>query len=58
MGVEPAHVGRLEGGTANPSLAVLVSVAHAFGLAAADLVAPQRSPAIPGADVRPARTSR
>lgn len=37
IGVEPACVRRLEAGTVNPSLAVLVSVAHAFGVRVGDL---------------------
>ena len=32
FGVEPAHVRRLEQGNGNPSLAILVSIAHAFDL--------------------------
>lgn len=38
MGVEPAHVRRIETGVANPSLAVLVSVAAAFKLSVAELL--------------------
>jgi transcriptional regulator with XRE-family HTH domain len=38
FGVEPAHVRRIEGADANPSLAVLVSIARAFGLAVSDLL--------------------
>jgi len=40
IGVEPAYVRRIEAGTANASLAVLVSVAHAYGLALHELLAP------------------
>ncbi len=36
--VEPAHVRRIEGGEANPSLAVLVSVARAHGLTVSQLL--------------------
>jgi len=36
--IEPAHVRRIEGARANPSLAVLVSVARAFGLTVAQLL--------------------
>jgi transcriptional regulator with XRE-family HTH domain len=39
MNVEPAHVRRLESGTGNPSLAVLVSVAGAYGMSVSDLLA-------------------
>jgi transcriptional regulator with XRE-family HTH domain len=38
MGIEPAHVRRIEAGTANPSLAVLVSVGKAFGLSVTALL--------------------
>jgi transcriptional regulator with XRE-family HTH domain len=41
MEVEPAHVGRMESGAANPSLAVLASVAHAFGLTVSELLRPE-----------------
>ena len=41
IGVEPAYVRRLEAGTANVSLAILVSVAHAFGLAVHELLTPE-----------------
>jgi XRE family aerobic/anaerobic benzoate catabolism transcriptional regulator len=41
IGVEPAYVRRLEAGTANVSLAVLVSVGHAYGLALHELLAPK-----------------
>ena len=41
MGVEPAHVRRIESGTANPSLAVLVSVADAFGMTVPELLSPR-----------------
>jgi transcriptional regulator with XRE-family HTH domain len=43
MGVEPAHVRRMEQGSANPSLAVLVSVADAFGMSVAELLAPKEA---------------
>jgi transcriptional regulator with XRE-family HTH domain len=36
--VEPAHVRRMEAGRANPSLAVLISVAHALGVDVAELL--------------------
>jgi transcriptional regulator with XRE-family HTH domain len=39
FGVEPAFVRRIEAGRTNPSIAVLVSVASAFGLTAGDLFA-------------------
>jgi transcriptional regulator with XRE-family HTH domain len=39
IGIEPAHVGRIESARANPSLAVLVSVATAFGLTVSELLA-------------------
>lgn len=39
IGVEPAHVRRIESGAANPSLAVLVSIAHAFGMPLSELLA-------------------
>lgn len=39
IGVEPAHVRRIESGAANPSLAVLVSIAHAFGMRVSELLA-------------------
>jgi transcriptional regulator with XRE-family HTH domain len=39
--VEPAHVRRIESGKANPSLAVLVSVAAALGLTVSELLAPR-----------------
>ncbi len=43
FGIEPAHVRRIESATANPSLAVLVSIAAAFGLTIAALLeAPKR----------------
>jgi DNA-binding XRE family transcriptional regulator len=38
FGIEPAHVRRVEGAHANPSLAVLVSVARAFGLSVSALL--------------------
>ncbi len=38
MGIEPAHVRRIEAATANPSLAVLVSVARALGLSVTALL--------------------
>ena len=40
MGVEPAQVRRIESARANPSLAVLVSAASAFGLTVSELLAP------------------
>jgi transcriptional regulator with XRE-family HTH domain len=43
MSVEPAQIRRIESGRANPSLAVLVSVAAAFGLAVAELLAPSET---------------
>jgi transcriptional regulator with XRE-family HTH domain len=41
IGVEPAHVRRIEGDDdeVNPSLAVLVSLAHAFDLSVSELLA-------------------
>ena len=39
-GVEPAHVRRLERGTGNPSLAVLVSIAYALELPICELLEP------------------
>ncbi len=39
FGVEPAFVRRIESGRTNPSLAVIVSIASAFGLSAAELLA-------------------
>lgn len=39
MEVEPAYVRRLEAGTANPTFAVLVSVAAAYELHVAELLA-------------------
>lgn len=38
FGVEPAHVRRIESGKANPSLAVLVSIAGALGLTVSELL--------------------
>ena len=38
FGIEPAHVRRIESGSANPSLAVLTSVAAAFGLSVSELL--------------------
>ena len=38
MGVEPAHVRRIEAGTANPSLALLVSIAKALGISVTALL--------------------
>ena len=38
MNVEPAQVARMEAGTANPSLAVLVDVANAFGMSVKELL--------------------
>ena len=38
IGVEPAQIRRIESARANPSLAVLVSVAAAFGLAVSELL--------------------
>lgn len=43
--VEPAFVRRIESGSTNPSLALLVSIASAFGLAAADLLREERGSA-------------
>lgn len=42
MHIEPAYVRRLEKGTTNPSLAILVSVASAFGMHVGDLIAAER----------------
>jgi transcriptional regulator with XRE-family HTH domain len=39
FGIEPAHIRRIESGRTNPSLAVLVSIAGALGVALSDLVA-------------------
>jgi transcriptional regulator with XRE-family HTH domain len=36
--IEPAHVRRIEASEANPSLAVLASIAKALGLSVSDLV--------------------
>lgn len=38
FGVEPAFVRRVEAGRTNPSLAVVVSIAKAFGIRIADLM--------------------
>jgi transcriptional regulator with XRE-family HTH domain len=38
FGVEPAFVRRVEAGRTNPSLAVIVSIASAFGLRPVDLL--------------------
>jgi transcriptional regulator with XRE-family HTH domain len=38
FGIEPAHVRRIESANANPSLAVLTSVAAAFGVSVAELL--------------------
>lgn len=38
FGVEPAFVRRIESGRTNPSLAVVVSIASAFGIALAELM--------------------
>jgi transcriptional regulator with XRE-family HTH domain len=38
FGVEPAFVRRIEAGRTNPSLAVIVSIATAFGLRPEDLL--------------------
>jgi transcriptional regulator with XRE-family HTH domain len=38
FGVEPAFVRRIESGRTNPSLAVIVSIAVAFGVAPGDLL--------------------
>jgi transcriptional regulator with XRE-family HTH domain len=46
IGVEPAYVRRLEAGTANVSLAVLVSVAHAYGMLVHELLTPQEPGAV------------
>lgn len=40
--VEPAHVRRIEGANANPSLAVIASIARAFGVPVSALVDEQR----------------
>jgi transcriptional regulator with XRE-family HTH domain len=40
LGVEPAHVRRIEGARANPTLALLVSAAAAFGMHVSELLAP------------------
>lgn len=42
FGVEPAFVRRIESGRTNPSLAVIVSIASAFGLSSAELLATER----------------
>lgn len=39
FGIEPAHVRRIEGEIANPSLAVLCSVARGLGLTVSELLA-------------------
>jgi transcriptional regulator with XRE-family HTH domain len=49
FGVEPAYVQSIERGTTNPSLAVIVSIAMAFGMRTRDLLgeeapAPTRGP--------------
>lgn len=36
--IEPSHLKRLEGGTANPTLALLVSLSRAFGVKLIDLI--------------------
>ena len=38
FGIEPAHVRRIEGGDANPSLAILASIATAFDLSVGALI--------------------
>jgi transcriptional regulator with XRE-family HTH domain len=38
FGIEPAHVRRIESANANPSLAILVSIAAAFGLSVSALL--------------------
>jgi transcriptional regulator with XRE-family HTH domain len=38
FGIEPAYVRSIEGGRTNPSLAVLVSIAAAFGLLPGELL--------------------
>jgi transcriptional regulator with XRE-family HTH domain len=42
FGIEPAHVRRIEAGRTNPSLATLVSIAHAFGKDVTNLLARAR----------------
>jgi ribosome-binding protein aMBF1 (putative translation factor) len=42
FGVEPAFVRRIEAGRTNPSLAVIVSIATAFGLGPEDLLRDNR----------------
>ena len=44
IGVEPQYLRRLEAGSVNPSLAVLLSVAHAFGVDVGELVGEVRGP--------------
>lgn len=44
MAMEPANLRRIEGARTNPTLAVLVSVAAAFGLHVSDLLAPEGPP--------------
>jgi transcriptional regulator with XRE-family HTH domain len=44
-GVEPAHVRRIEAGRTNPSLATLLSIAHAVSTDLADLFAERPSKA-------------
>jgi len=38
FGIEPAHVRRIEAGRTNPSLATLVSIAHALATEVAELL--------------------
>jgi DNA-binding XRE family transcriptional regulator len=42
FGIEPAHVRRIEAGRTNPSLATLVSIAHALGKDVTNLLARAR----------------
>ena len=39
FGVEPAHVRRIESAAANPSLAILISIAKALDLTVSELLA-------------------
>ncbi len=43
FGIEPAHVRRIEAGRTNPSLATLMSIAHAFGKDITSLLARPRA---------------
>lgn len=40
FGVEPAHVRRIEKGTTNPTLSVIVSIARAFSVSTSSMLAP------------------